>query len=173
MRAVLSEITGRTSVPAVFIGGNFVGGCNDGGLGGVKALKRSGDLVTLLRRAGALGSGAVESQIDPVANLFSTLFQGGSGNRIWFGVLQQTVDPSDVPSDEVRAELRAKAATDLTNIDTNERKRRLLAGAVMSMLTAAVGVALLAGHAEPLTRFAIAPPLFLSYGFLASANEGL
>ena len=28
LRAELADLTGRTSVPAVFIGGEFVGGCN-------------------------------------------------------------------------------------------------------------------------------------------------
>ncbi len=53
-RAELAKITGRTSVPAVFIGGEFVGGCNDGGLGGVNTLDRSGKLSSMLRDAGAL-----------------------------------------------------------------------------------------------------------------------
>jgi glutaredoxin 3 len=32
--------TGRTSVPAVFIKGEYIGGCNDGGAGGVSTLDK-------------------------------------------------------------------------------------------------------------------------------------
>ena len=44
-------MTGRTSVPAVFVGGEFVGGCNDGGLGGVVPLEQRGQLRPLLQKA--------------------------------------------------------------------------------------------------------------------------
>ena len=50
LRAELAELTGRTSVPAVFIGGEFVGGCNDGGLGGVMTLDRAGKLQPMLTK---------------------------------------------------------------------------------------------------------------------------
>ena len=35
LRAELAELTGRTSVPALYVGGQYIGGCNDGGMGGV------------------------------------------------------------------------------------------------------------------------------------------
>ena len=54
LRAELAEKTGRTSVPALYVGGNFVGGCNDGGMGGVLTLDKSGELKPLLIEAGAL-----------------------------------------------------------------------------------------------------------------------
>ena len=41
LRAELAEKTGRTSVPALFVGGEFLGGCNDGGKGGVMTLDRA------------------------------------------------------------------------------------------------------------------------------------
>eukprot|EP00546_Thalassionema_frauenfeldii_P017454 CAMPEP_0178905930 /NCGR_PEP_ID=MMETSP0786-20121207/6549_1 /TAXON_ID=186022 /ORGANISM="Thalassionema frauenfeldii, Strain CCMP 1798" /LENGTH=180 /DNA_ID=CAMNT_0020577593 /DNA_START=266 /DNA_END=808 /DNA_ORIENTATION=+ len=47
-----SLIGGRASVPAVFIAGDFVGGCNDGGKGGIVPLNNSGELDILLSRAG-------------------------------------------------------------------------------------------------------------------------
>ena len=53
-RAELAEKTGRTSMPAVFAGGEFVGGCNDGGLGGVMTLDKAGKLKPMLADAGAL-----------------------------------------------------------------------------------------------------------------------
>lgn len=53
-KAELSTITGQTSAPQVFVGGEFVGGCNDGGMGGVLPLKKSGKLASMLSQAGAL-----------------------------------------------------------------------------------------------------------------------
>ncbi|GAB5360876.1 hypothetical protein AAMO2058_000665100 [Amorphochlora amoebiformis] len=52
IRKGLQDITGRTSVPAVFVNGKFIGGCNDGP--GVVPLNRQGKLVPLLKEAGAL-----------------------------------------------------------------------------------------------------------------------
>lgn len=54
LRAELAELIGRTSVPALYVGGEFVGGCNDGGLGGVMTLDRAGTLKTMLDTAGAI-----------------------------------------------------------------------------------------------------------------------
>lgn len=54
LRAEMAKVTGRTSVPALFVGGEFVGGCNDGGLGGVVPLAKSGKLKPMLSAAGAL-----------------------------------------------------------------------------------------------------------------------
>ena len=53
-RAELAEMTDRTTVPAIWIGGEFVGGCNDGPKGGVVTLQQSGQLQQLLQQAGAL-----------------------------------------------------------------------------------------------------------------------
>jgi glutaredoxin-related protein len=53
-RAELAALTGRTSVPSVWIGGQFVGGYNDGGLGGVATLYKSGRLRQLLVAANAI-----------------------------------------------------------------------------------------------------------------------
>ena len=52
MRAELADIVGRTSVPAIWIDGTFVGGCNDGP--GVMTLDREGKLDDMLKAAGAL-----------------------------------------------------------------------------------------------------------------------
>ena len=54
LRAELAEREGRTSVPALYVGGEFVGGCNDGGLGGVLTLDKAGSLKPMLQKAGAL-----------------------------------------------------------------------------------------------------------------------
>lgn len=50
-RAALSELTGRTSMPQIFVGKEFVGGCNDGP--GVATLAREGKLEPMLRAAAA------------------------------------------------------------------------------------------------------------------------
>jgi glutaredoxin 3 len=52
LKKELSKLTGRSSVPNVFIKGESVGGCYDGP--GVVPLYRSGELQEKLRRAGAL-----------------------------------------------------------------------------------------------------------------------
>lgn len=48
LRAEMANIVGRTSVPAIWIGGQFIGGCNDGPRGGIVKLDESGDLLPLL-----------------------------------------------------------------------------------------------------------------------------
>lgn len=53
LRSELAGITGRTSMPAVFAGGKFLGGCNDGGEGGITRLKADGRLEEILAKAGA------------------------------------------------------------------------------------------------------------------------
>ena len=48
-KAELRELTGKTSVPQVFVKGQFIGGCNDGGLGGTVPLLKSGKLQEMLK----------------------------------------------------------------------------------------------------------------------------
>lgn len=57
IRARLGRLTGRTSLPAIWVGGQFVGGCNDGPAGGpqgIASLAARGELTPLLCKAGAL-----------------------------------------------------------------------------------------------------------------------
>lgn len=54
IRAELGDIIGRTSVPAIWIGQEFVGGCNDGPMGGVVSLSEAGKLEGLLKEVGAI-----------------------------------------------------------------------------------------------------------------------
>ena len=56
VRAEIRATHKQRSVPAVFVKGKFVGGCNDGGKenGGLTALNNSGALVDMLRDVGAL-----------------------------------------------------------------------------------------------------------------------
>ena len=50
-RAQLTKRTGSRTVPQVFVGGEFVGGCHDGGLGGTVPLLRMGLLQAMAERA--------------------------------------------------------------------------------------------------------------------------
>lgn len=53
IRAELADMVGRTSVPAIWIGQTFIGGCNDGPTGGIVKLNESGKLVKMLKEVGA------------------------------------------------------------------------------------------------------------------------
>ncbi|KAI8102404.1 hypothetical protein M9435_006006 [Picochlorum sp. BPE23] len=52
IRAELAEKTGRTSMPNIWIGGQGIGGCNDGP--GIMTLEKEGKLKEMLAQAGAL-----------------------------------------------------------------------------------------------------------------------
>lgn len=52
LRAELGGLVGRTSVPAIWIQSDFVGGCNDGP--GIITLDKQGQLDARLKAAGAL-----------------------------------------------------------------------------------------------------------------------
>mmetsp|Transcript_12233 Transcript_12233/g.20770 ORF Transcript_12233/g.20770 Transcript_12233/m.20770 type:complete len:179 (+) Transcript_12233:47-583(+) len=54
IRAVMGESLGRTSVPAIWIKGTFIGGCNDGPLGGINTLNSNNQLDGMLKAAGAI-----------------------------------------------------------------------------------------------------------------------
>ena len=54
LRAELGDLVGRTSVPAIWIGGEFIGGCNDGPMGGLMTLNNEGKLDGMLQSVGAV-----------------------------------------------------------------------------------------------------------------------
>ena len=54
LRAEMANMVGRTSVPAIWIGKRFVGGCHDGPLGGVVKLNESGKLDVMLKEVGVM-----------------------------------------------------------------------------------------------------------------------
>ncbi len=54
IRAEMGDMLGRTSVPAIWIQGTFVGGCNDGPMGGVNTLNSNNQLDGMLKAAGAI-----------------------------------------------------------------------------------------------------------------------
>lgn len=193
LQATLLEMTQQRTVPNVYVAGQHLGGNDD-----TQQAARSGKLAALLEAKSSSASATLEAfdgrvvpvgaeastmsdgakaplppQADPIAQAFSMLFSGGSGKEIFFGVLQRDVDPASVPSDEQRQKLREAAANDLINIGDDERERRRVAGTAMGGVTLALATGLLVSHAAPLARLAIAPPLFLSYGYLRSAQTGL
>mmetsp|Transcript_9578 Transcript_9578/g.19281 ORF Transcript_9578/g.19281 Transcript_9578/m.19281 type:complete len:97 (-) Transcript_9578:135-425(-) len=47
-RKELAAKCGSTSVPKVFVKGNFIGGCNDGGMGGTLPLLQNGKIKELM-----------------------------------------------------------------------------------------------------------------------------
>lgn len=79
----------------------------------------------------------------------------------------------DNRSEEERAAARARAAEKGTNIDADERSRRVKAGTAMVALTAAVGAVMVQAHAGPLVRLAALPTFFLGMAFIASGSLGL
>ena len=66
-RAQLTKRTGSRTVPQVFVGGEFAGGCHDGGLGGTIPLLRMGLLQTMAARAAASGSNRSRPRTRPPA----------------------------------------------------------------------------------------------------------
>merc|ERR1719231_178695 len=192
LQATLLSLTEQRTVPNVFVGGQHLGGNDD-----TQAAARSGRLAQLLASPTGLTGRVVptkfpaaaspdaetapddpvakaqEALADPVRAVFQTLYAPGQQRKIAWGVFQQPVDPSTVPSDEERARWRATAAEQLVNIDAEERERRRTAGLAMGAFTVVLGAALLSWHVPAAARLAISPPLFLSVGYLASWREGL
>ncbi|KAL3817282.1 hypothetical protein ACHAXA_003203 [Cyclostephanos tholiformis] len=56
VRAEMGQMLGRTSVPAIWINGEFIGGCNDGPAkyGGINNLNSQNKLDGMLKSAGAI-----------------------------------------------------------------------------------------------------------------------
>ena len=50
LRAVMLDMTDRTSVPGIWVKGQFIGGCNEGPLGGIASLVESGKLEEMLEQ---------------------------------------------------------------------------------------------------------------------------
>jgi glutaredoxin 3 len=54
IRAELANLVGRTSVPAIWIDSQFIGGCNDGPMGGIAKLNDEGKLDSMLKAVKAI-----------------------------------------------------------------------------------------------------------------------
>jgi glutaredoxin-related protein len=50
----MAGVIGRTSVPAIWIGGEFIRGCNDGQRGGIVTMNENGELDSMLSKVGAI-----------------------------------------------------------------------------------------------------------------------
>lgn len=110
----------------------------------------------------------------PAAFFVSKMFgEPNQGKRVAWGVFTQDVVAAEVPPEEERADLQARAAAQLVNINGDERERRGVAGTGMAALTTITAAYMVSTHASPFTRLAIGPPLFLAVGLLASKQEGL
>eukprot|EP00438_Fugacium_kawagutii_P011356 Skav212534 [mRNA] locus=scaffold1851:125995:129973:+ [translate_table: standard] len=49
-KALAAKCGGSTSVPKVFVKQNFIGGCNDGGMGGTLPLLKNGKIKELMEQ---------------------------------------------------------------------------------------------------------------------------
>ena len=110
---------------------------------------------------------------DRARDLFAKLYRGGGGKQIYYGVFQRDAPASATTSEEARARARDEAAKTLTNIDAEERGRRMEVGKAAGAATAALAAAQLALGATRVERLAIAVPLFFALGFVGSAKTGL
>ena len=110
---------------------------------------------------------------DRARDLFAKLYRGGGGKQIYYGVFQRDAPASATKSEEARARSRDEAAKTLTNIDAEERGRRMDVGKAAGAATAALAAAQLALGATRVERLAIAVPLFFALGFVGSAKTGL
>lgn len=113
------------------------------------------------------------SRDDRARDLFAKLYRGGGGKQIYYGVFQRDAPASATKSEEARARSRDEAAKTLTNIDAEERGRRMEVGKAAGAATAALAAAQLALGATRVERLAIAVPLFFALGFVGSAKTGL
>ena len=110
---------------------------------------------------------------DRARDLFAKVYRGGGGKQIYYGVFQRDAPASATKSEEARARSRDEAAKTLTNIDAEERGRRMEVGKAAGAATAALAAAQLALGATRVERLAIAVPLFFALGFVGSAKTGL
>ena len=125
----------------------------------------------------AAASEEFSNPVAAVGDLFGErLYAGGRGERIKYGVFKEAVAADELAAVDPKeaARRRARASEELTNIDDAERARRKNVGLVGSAATLALACALPAVGVPFPNRFAGEIfPVFLSLGFLASAEEGL
>eukprot|EP00963_Diacronema_lutheri_P007078 scaffold625_cov324-Pavlova_lutheri.AAC.112 len=107
------------------------------------------------------------------ATKFKEMFSPGSNKKIVYGVFQQDVDASNVPDEDERRKRIEKATQELTNIDLDERGRRMKVGQVGLASTVVLAAALLVTGVPNYWRAAIYFPLSLSLGFIDSGRTGL
>jgi hypothetical protein len=122
------------------------------------------------RRRMVLTKSSVDTSVDdPLAEQFKTMYPGGSGKRIKWGVFQQDISAAELEAlqsnPEKAQELRNEATESLTNINGDERSRRYKAGAGAAVFCAVLAAFQLSTGAPPSQRALIALPLFFALGF--------
>ena len=112
---------------------------------------------------------------DPLAEQFKTMYPGGSGKRIKWGVFQEEVSAAELQATDAESQrsLREAAAENLTNIDADERGRRYKAGTGAAVFCAVLAAFQLSTGAPPSQRALMALPLFFALGFVGSGATGL
>lgn len=112
---------------------------------------------------------------DTIASVFSKLYKSKEtiGKSMYYGVFTRENTEESAPSASMAAALRAAAAKSLTNINAEERARRMDVGKAASALTGAIVLAQLATHAARMDRLVVILPLFFALGFVGSAKTGL
>lgn len=103
------------------------------------------------------------------------LGKGAEGSSVKWGLLKERTPEVDqsAKARERRAELRAKAARDLVNIDDEERERRRVASYAFAAFAALLALYLLWSNAPWYSRGALFPVVALAWGYNLSAKEGL
>jgi len=108
-----------------------------------------------------------------VTRLWKYFFRPGSGTTDRLGIAIPMGTVLDERTEDERAEARQDAARSATNIDGEERRRRLVFGPAVLALTGAVAWGLVETKAGPIPRLAVLPLLFLGSGELLSGATGL
>ncbi|DBA70577.1 TPA: hypothetical protein ACH3X2_011967 [Trebouxia sp. C0005] len=131
--------------------------------------KKKFDLTQTNWRKGGMESEKVDG---PVTRLWKFFFRPGDGyvDRYGFSV---PMGPLDDRTEAERQEARENAARNLTNIDSEERKRRIGLGTIMLIVLVGVAAWQIKSGASPWDRARIFPIFFLGSAELASGLSGL
>lgn len=115
---------------------------------------------------------ALSGVIEPMRVVIKQQFT--PGKSVNFGVLTKSVDKSKVPDETTRIELKNQATKKLENIDNSEKSRRLLAGQIGVAFTALLYTSMIYYEVSfPSRLLGLIFPIFLSAGFIKSAQSGL
>lgn len=174
MAAMATRKRNRANALALFIfGGCFIGPYpqQDGRVTSITRRAETEDQSDILAKALA---GGPPLRIGEKGLEFE-LGKGAEGSSVKWGLLKERTPEVDQSpkAQERRAELRAKAARDLVNIDDEERERRRVASYAFAAFAALLALYLLWSHAPWYSRGALFPVVALAWGYNLSAKEGL